>query len=726
MAAMSDQEQALVKNLLEVLAVEFGKGGEAVPEQRAFEALKNNSMDSNRAFAELEEEISRAPWDTIKTKPKQKSEKSSPNGNNNILATGRGGRGGGGRGRGTDRMDPNGRDDGFRQRPRPEGARAPPGAVRGGAERGGGRGGVRGGRPNTISRGGPLGEVQATSGPAPAEDLQKAAPPAQPVVPLEPVVQRDAPIVANQWSKGRPRTEDEMPKVVAQSVAQAVAEPSPPPPEPTKAPAVAAWSNAAQSKSILSEPNPAGGEANAEIAMRAAPASTPAVRSAPPPPAVQATMNQTQDQAAGSGSSLQQFTDMHGLGATFATMGFNDGEAATTGTQMGMDNAVSAAIQQDMGYGASEDFSSSHFSAYQQQGSAAGASAPTQQQTTQQQAPQQAEAQPVQQQQNAQQPAQQQQQPTQQQPQQPSQQPAQQQMPAPQQPAQQAAQPQQQPAAQPQAQVQQTQPAGQQQSGDDMYDKKQQMGYGMGNGYGLGADATQDSGANGSRGMHGQGQGQGYGRGGRGQQNQNQNYMAGMSPMTDQQGLPQWQQQQAANMMNWPQYWNMAAPQNFMFMQYPGYPQPQMGYNPNQNYNQQPGPQHGGMKGGYNNQQHSKKQQQGGYNQGYGNGGSFGGGFDQASNAASQDYYKNQGAAAAFQGGAGSFGYPAAVYGGMPGMDSFSQQAQQQGYGSMRGSTSAAGNSSMTGSQGMDMMAAYASGPYMGYGEQDTKAGWGH
>lgn len=42
-------------------------------------------MDSDRAFAELEEELKRATWDTVSTKIKKKPERNSQNGNRDNI-----------------------------------------------------------------------------------------------------------------------------------------------------------------------------------------------------------------------------------------------------------------------------------------------------------------------------------------------------------------------------------------------------------------------------------------------------------------------------------------------------------------------------------------------------------------------------------------------------------------------------------------------------------------
>jgi len=692
MSNISDSDQKSVKEIFGLLSVVFGEGGKAVPEQRVFEALKNNDMNSDRAFTELEEELKRATWDTIPTKMKKKSDRSSQGGNrdinynnrNNQAYTSGRGRGtpalrGGGTDMGRGRPAPNAprNDDGYRARPRQDGGRAPVGQD--------GRGAGWGRPPaNTVPRVGPLGEVQATSNStSQVDDIQKTDPSLAQLSSIQTLPQTDAPIPPNQWSKGRPRTEEDIPRTAMQAVVEPIPtqiqtpsnlpQPTQIPtqapaqaPEQASRPAMPAWSNAAQSRSIVAD----------------ATSKLPEVSVAADVPAPLESLSSHEEEV----STPSNFTDMTGLDATFATMGFSDGggqgtEPATTAPEVAV-----PAVSQEMSYPAA-------WSDGAQEQSVASAAKP-------QDSPPQP-AQPVPQAQDQQ---------------------AMHQMPSQLQGGQQLSQA---PPAQTQAQV----PAA-----TEDYSKQAYSGYGeygMAGGdygaYGMDSSASRAMGRNGAQQV--QGTPQSYS-------------MAGGSSSASEQQMPgnaQWQQQ--ANMMaaNWMQYpgYNMAAPpQNFMFMQYPGYnPMNQM-YS-GQNYTQASGMQQQQQqqqttKGGYGNQ-HAKKQQ--GYNnQGYGGNAFSGGGLVDGGAGASQDYYKSQ-ASAAFPGGTGGYGgmYAPGMYGGMPsmpaGMDAmgaFGQQGQQSAF-PMRGATAAAPTSSMAGGgRGMDMTGAYGSYAYMGYGEGEAKTGWGN
>mmetsp|Transcript_28830 Transcript_28830/g.92995 ORF Transcript_28830/g.92995 Transcript_28830/m.92995 type:complete len:528 (-) Transcript_28830:140-1723(-) len=71
---VDDAAASSCKVLLEVLNARFG-GTDVIPEQRVMDALENNNMDHDKAFSELEEELTRCTWTTT-TRSKKKSDKS--------------------------------------------------------------------------------------------------------------------------------------------------------------------------------------------------------------------------------------------------------------------------------------------------------------------------------------------------------------------------------------------------------------------------------------------------------------------------------------------------------------------------------------------------------------------------------------------------------------------------------------------------------------------------
>ncbi|KAJ1488342.1 hypothetical protein T484DRAFT_2113862 [Baffinella frigidus] len=235
---LSAQEIGAVKMLHEILCAEFG-GAEAVPEHRVIEVYKSNGMNSDVAFAELEEELKLATWATTKAVKKKKPEQAKPAFQANTGMPGvpagrgivRGGtRGGFSGGMPRDARAPevvvnrDGQAEQRRQPPRPQ-----QGDQRGGQA-------VRGGRAPPMNM--PGGGRPMMNMPAPADkplsapsnhDLQQGMLPVPTVANGEPIVRQDAPVPStNQWYNGPPRPQEEMLPPMIQQAPPQQKMPSPP------------------------------------------------------------------------------------------------------------------------------------------------------------------------------------------------------------------------------------------------------------------------------------------------------------------------------------------------------------------------------------------------------------------------------------------------------------------------------------------------------------------